>query len=49
MTKKIVFMGLVIVDEAHYNSFTKIFKFFDQSFILGVTATPLSSNIITNV
>ena len=38
-------IGLVIVDEAHYNSFTKIFKFFNKSFILGVTATPLSSNI----
>lgn len=38
-------IGLVIVDEAHYNSFTKIFKFFHESFILGVTATPLSSNI----
>ena len=38
-------IGLVIDDEAHYNSFTKIFKFFDDSFILGVTATPLSSNI----
>ena len=38
-------IGLVIVDEAHYNSFTKIFKFFDNSIILGVTATPLSSNI----
>ena len=38
-------IGLLIVDEAHYNSFTKIFKFFDDSFILGVTATPLSSNI----
>ncbi len=38
-------IGLVIVDEAHYNSFTKIFKFFDKSIILGVTATPLSSNI----
>ena len=38
-------IGLVIVDEAHYNSFTKIFKFFHDSFILGVTATPLSSNI----
>lgn len=37
-------IGLVIVDEAHYNSFTKLFKFFDKSFILGVTATPLSSN-----
>jgi len=36
---------LVIIDEAHYNSFTKLFKFFDKSFILGVTATPLSSNI----
>ncbi len=38
-------IGLVIIDEAHYNSFTKLFKFFSQSFILGVTATPLSSNI----
>ena len=38
-------IGLVIVDEAHYNSFTKIFKFFEGSMILGVTATPLSSNI----
>lgn len=37
-------VGLVIIDEAHYNSFTKLFKFFEQSFILGVTATPLSSN-----
>lgn len=39
-------IGLVIIDEAHYNSFTKIFKFFHSSFILGVTATPLSSNIL---
>lgn len=38
-------IGLVIIDEAHYNSFTKIFKYFDRCFILGVTATPLSSNI----
>lgn len=38
-------IGLVIVDEAHYNSFTKIFKFFEDSMILGVTATPLSSNV----
>lgn len=37
-------VGLVIVDEAHYNSFTKLFKFFESAFILGVTATPLSSN-----
>ncbi len=38
-------IGLVIIDEAHYNSFNKLFKFFGKSFILGVTATPLSSNI----
>ena len=38
-------IGLVIIDEAHNNSFTKIFKFFSKSFFLGVTATPLSSNI----
>ncbi|WP_053969947.1 DEAD/DEAH box helicase [Mangrovimonas sp. ST2L15] len=38
-------IGLVIIDEAHYNSFTKLFKFFEKCFILGVTATPLSSNI----
>lgn len=38
-------VGLVIIDEAHYNSFTKLFKYFKDSFILGVTATPLSSNI----
>lgn len=37
-------VGLVIIDEAHYNSFTKLFKFFENAFILGVTATPLSSN-----
>lgn len=38
-------IGLVIVDEAHYNSFRKLFKFFNDCFMLGVTATPLSSNI----
>lgn len=38
-------IGLVIIDEAHYNSFRKLFKYFDKSTILGVTATPLSSNI----
>lgn len=37
-------IGLVIVDEAHYNSFRKIFQFYDNANILGVTATPLSSN-----
>ena len=38
-------IGLVIIDEAHYNSFRKLFKYFKKSIILGVTATPLSSNI----
>ena len=38
-------VGLVIIDEAHYNSFKKLFKFLENSVILGVTATPLSSNI----
>lgn len=38
-------IGLVIIDEAHYNSFGKLFKFFENSTVLGVTATPLSSNI----
>jgi superfamily II DNA or RNA helicase len=38
-------VGLVIIDEAHYNSFRKLLKSFKNAFILGVTATPLSSNI----
>jgi len=38
-------VSLVIIDEAHYNSFRKLFKYFQNCFILGVTATPLSSNI----
>jgi len=38
-------VGLIIVDEAHYNSFRKLFKWFENNIILGVTATPLSSNI----
>lgn len=42
---KIKNIGLVIIDEAHYNSFRKLFKYFRKSIILGVTATPLSSNI----
>lgn len=42
---KVENIGLVIIDEAHYNSFRKLFKYFEQCFILGVTATPLSSNI----
>jgi len=42
---KINNIGLVIIDEAHYNSFRKLFKYFEDATILGVTATPLSSNI----
>ena len=38
-------VGLIIIDEAHYNSFRKLFKFFETGITLGVTATPLSSNI----
>ncbi len=38
-------LGLVIIDEAHYNSFRKLFKYFEHASILGVTATPLSSNM----
>lgn len=38
-------LGLVIIDEAHYNSFRKLFKYFSHCNILGVTATPLSSNL----
>jgi superfamily II DNA or RNA helicase len=37
-------VGLVIIDEAHYNSFGS-YSSFTNAFILGVTATPLSSNI----
>jgi len=37
-------IGLVVVDEAHNNSFRKIFHYFNDVNILGVTATPLSSN-----
>lgn len=38
-------IGLMIVDEAHYNSFGKLLKFYEKGVVLGVTATPLSSNI----
>lgn len=45
--QKVIFenLGLIIVDEAHYNSFRKLFGHFSNHIILGVTATPLSSNI----
>jgi len=39
-------LGMVIIDEAHYNAFRKLFKFFQGRILLGVTATPLSSNIL---
>ena len=38
-------IGMVIVDEAHFNSFRKLFHYFENCVILGVTATPLSSNV----
>lgn len=38
-------IGLMIIDEAHYNSFGKLFRFYEKGVVLGVTATPLSSNI----
>ncbi|QQL50223.1 DEAD/DEAH box helicase [Mucilaginibacter ginkgonis] len=37
-------IGLVIVDEAHHNSFNKLLLHFENAKILGVTATPLSSD-----
>lgn len=40
---KIKNVGLVIVDEAHHNSFAKLFKSFKHAFIIGVTATPFSA------
>lgn len=38
-------IGLLIIDEAHYNSFGKLLRFYEKGVLLGVTATPLSSNI----
>ncbi|MBL4675384.1 MAG: DEAD/DEAH box helicase [Mucilaginibacter sp.] len=37
-------VGLVIIDEAHHNSFQKLLGKFTDALILGVTATPFSSN-----
>ena len=36
--------GLVIIDEAHHNSFYKLLSEFTNATIIGVTATPLSSD-----
>lgn len=38
-------VGLVIVDEAHHNSFHKLLGQFKNASIIGVTATPFSSDI----
>lgn len=38
-------IGLVIIDEAHHNSFNKLLDTFINARIIGVTATPLSSDI----
>lgn len=38
-------IGLVIIDEAHHNSFQKLLGKFEQATVIGVTATPFSSDI----
>lgn len=38
-------IGLVIIDEAHHNSFQKLLNNFKNAAIIGVTATPFSSDI----
>ena len=37
-------IGLVIIDEAHHNSFQKLLDKFENAVVIGVTATPLSSD-----
>lgn len=37
-------VGLVIIDEAHNDQFNKIHEKFEEQFIIGFTATPLSAN-----
>jgi superfamily II DNA or RNA helicase len=37
-------IGLVIIDEAHYNAFQKLYAQFEHARIIGVTATPFSSD-----
>lgn len=37
-------IGLIIIDEAHHNSFQKLIKKFVNATVIGVTATPLSSD-----
>ncbi|WP_129714835.1 DEAD/DEAH box helicase [Pedobacter sp. SYP-B3415] len=38
-------VGLVIVDEAHHNSFHKLLGKFENASVIGVTATPLSADV----
>ncbi|MES2828817.1 MAG: DEAD/DEAH box helicase [Bacteroidota bacterium] len=38
-------IGLVIVDEAHHNSFHKLLGNFKNAAVIGVTATPFSSDV----
>jgi superfamily II DNA or RNA helicase len=38
-------IGLVIIDEAHHNSFRKLLDKFHNASVIGVTATPLSSDV----
>lgn len=38
-------VGLVIIDEAHHNSFGKLLSKFKRAFVIGVTATPFSATI----
>jgi superfamily II DNA or RNA helicase len=38
-------IGLVIIDEAHHNSFQKLLGEFTNAVIVGVTATPFSSDV----
>lgn len=38
-------IGLIIIDEAHHNSFRKLFKNFKDAFVIGVTATPFSADV----
>ncbi|RDI13272.1 DEAD/DEAH box helicase [Flavobacterium sp. AG291] len=37
-------VGLVVIDEAHHNSFHKLLGRFKNAIVIGVTATPLSSD-----
>ncbi|MCL7986566.1 DEAD/DEAH box helicase [Sphingobacterium sp. lm-10] len=38
-------IGLVIVDEAHHNSFRKLLNRFENAAVVGVTATPFSADV----